>query len=485
MGQQPPATATSTTTGFAAASNRRASARSDSGSIGSRHSSLSSSTTTTTATEANNNSSSSSTPSSAHYFVDSVEGCTLLAMLVEQVTAKLPASLMAGHADGGLLLEADQENDDHRPEAAAAGDEDGSGKCFGRQSGAALRPGTATDDGQGSSVSGDDRSEDNVGVDDEFEELELPELKTVATLGVGGFGRVNLVRQFDSERVYALKILNKRHVKDMNQIEHVQNERAILLDCRCDFVVRLYKTFRDSERLYMLMEYCPGGEVWTMLRNWGRFDETTARYYCAAALEAFDYLHRRLIIYRDLKPENMLLDINGIPKLVDFGFAKQLPSEGARAWTFCGTAEYVAPEVILNKGQDTAVDLWSLGIFMFELISGSPPFASTDPMHTYNSILKGVQLLAWPRFMSDNARSLICKFCRRDPSQRLGYGRIEDARQDPWFRGFDFVSFRNHTMRPPIRPKVRSLTDTQNFDRYPSTDNFACGSDDSGWDEDF
>uniref|UniRef100_A0A914IAA0 Protein kinase domain-containing protein n=1 Tax=Globodera rostochiensis TaxID=31243 RepID=A0A914IAA0_GLORO len=303
----------------------------------------------------------------------------------------------------------------------------------------------------------------------EFGHLELADLKT----------------HFDTDRVYALKVLNKRHVKEMNQVEHVLNERSILLSCHCNFIVRLYKTFRDAEKLYMLMEYCPGGEVWTMLRNWGRFDEPTARFYCASALEAFDYLHRRMIIYRDLKPENMLLDANGNPKLVDFGFAKKLQSDGSRAWTFCGTAEYVAPEVILNKGQDCAVDLWSLGIFMFELLSGSPPFASTDPMHTYNSILRGVQLLAWPRYMGDNARNLICKFCRRDPTQRLGYGRIEDARQDIWFKGFDFTSFRRQTMRPPIRPKIRGLTDTQNFDRYPSTDNFACGSDESGWDDDF
>jgi len=252
-----------------------------------------------------------------------------------------------------------------------------------------------------------------------------------------------------------------------------------LISCRSDFIVRLYKTFRDSERLYMLMEYCPGGEVWTMLRNWGRFDEETSKFYCAAALEAFDYLHRRFIIYRDLKPENMILDINGIPKLVDFGFAKRLKSENAKTYTFCGTAEYVSPEIILNKGQTTAVDLWSLGIFMYELISGTPPFASTDPMHTYNSILKGVQALAWPKYMSESAKSLICKFCRNDPTQRLGYGRIEDARRDPWFQGFDFVSFRKHTMRPPIRPKVRSPTDTGNFDRYPSTDNFSVGEDES------
>ena len=114
-----------------------------------------------------------------------------------------------------------------------------------------------------------------------------------------------------------------------------------------------------------------------------------------------------------------------------------------------------------------------------------PPFASTDPMYTYNSILKGIQSLAWPKYFSDNAKSLICKFCRKEPTQRLGYGRIEDARRDSWFQNFDFVAFRNHSMRPPIKPKVLHPADTQNFDRYPSFDNFASGVDESGWDLDF
>uniref|UniRef100_A0A7E4W773 Protein kinase domain-containing protein n=1 Tax=Panagrellus redivivus TaxID=6233 RepID=A0A7E4W773_PANRE len=320
---------------------------------------------------------------------------------------------------------------------------------------------------------------------EDLSQIELADLKTVSTLGIGGFGRVNLVKHVNSEKVFALKILNKAHVKEMNQQEHVVNERNILISCRNDFIVRLYRSFRDSERLYMLMEYCPGGEVWTQLRNWGRFDEQTARFYCAAALEAFDYLHRHFIIYRDLKPENMLLDKNGVPKLADFGFAKCLKSESGRTFTFCGTAEYVAPEIILNKGQGLGVDLWALGIFMYELVSGTPPFASTDPMYTYNSILKGVQSLAWPKYFSEGAKSLITKFCRREPAQRLGYGRIEDARRDPWFQGFDFVSFRNLSMRPPIKPKIRTSTDTQNFDRFPTTDNFSIGADDSGWDFDF
>nr|CAD2166166.1 unnamed protein product [Meloidogyne enterolobii] len=396
-----------------------------------------------------------------YYFLNSFEFCTLLSMLVEQVADKLSSTIL-----GTPLIKQQQ------PELKEENKQQ------------ILNVNNLCCD-QGSS--GDDRSESNILVEDEdeFEGFELSDLKTITTLGIGGFGRVNLVRHIDRDKVYALKILNKQHVKNKNQIEHVQNERAILMECHCDFIIRLHKTFRDSERVYMLMEYCPGGDLWTVLRSFLRLDEKKARYYCAAALEAFDYLHKRLIIYRDLKPENMLLDINGIPKLVDFGFAKRLPSEMDRAWTFCGTTEYVAPEVILGEGQDSGVDIWSLGIFLYEMLTGSPPFAASEPMLTYGAIIKGVQNLSWPRYISDNSRLLIFKLCRKNATQRLGYGHFDDLRKDIWFEGFDFTSFRNHSMRPPIRPKVLSLTDTRNFDRFSSTDDFACGTDDDGWDEDF
>ncbi|KAH7700172.1 cGMP-dependent protein kinase, partial [Aphelenchoides avenae] len=235
----------------------------------------------------------------------------------------------------------------------------------------------------------------------------------------------------------------------MKQRDHVVNERAILIAAKCDFIVRLYTTFRDSERLYMLMEFCAGGELWAMVRNYGRFDEKTARYYTAAALEALDYLHARLIVYRDLKPENILLDANGIPKLADFGFAKPLKASDDRTYTFCGTTEYLAPEVILKKGHGMAVDQWQLGCFMYELLTGNAPFSDANPMQTYNWILKGAGSLIWPRHVTQVAKLLICKFCRRDPSQRIGF---DAARVDPWFQSFDFAAFRDLTMPPPIRP---------------------------------
>uniref|UniRef100_A0A915BHU3 cGMP-dependent protein kinase n=1 Tax=Parascaris univalens TaxID=6257 RepID=A0A915BHU3_PARUN len=320
---------------------------------------------------------------------------------------------------------------------------------------------------------------------DNLDEIQLNELQMIETIGLGGFGRVQLVRCRRDQRVFALKVMNKKHIVQAKQQQHVNAERDILLSCRCPFIVTLHRTYRDAQRVYMLMEYCIGGEIWTLIRERGRLDEPMARYYCAAALEALDYLHRRSIVYRDLKPENMLLQKDGIPKLVDFGFAKRLNSDGGQTWTFCGTAEYIAPEVVLNKGHSFSVDIWALGIFLYELLTGSPPFVNTDPMVTYNAILRGVGSLIWPKYLSDDAVNLIFNFCRREPHQRLGYGRMESIREDPWFNLFDFDAFRSLKMRPPFIPTVCSDSDTRNFDNYPVLDRFATGVDETGWDSEF
>ena len=176
-----------------------------------------------------------------------------------------------------------------------------------------------------------------------------------------------------------------------------------------------------------LMESCLGGQLWTILRDKGNFDDPTTRFYTACVVEAIDNLHNRGIIYRDLKPKNLLLDSAGYVKLVDFGFAKKLQG-GRKTWTFCGTPEYVAPEVILNKGHDISADYWSLGVLMFELLTGSPPFNESDPMKTYDCILKGIESIEFPRDITRNANTLIKELCRDNPEERIGYqrGGIQD-----------------------------------------------------------
>ncbi|XP_063243758.1 cGMP-dependent protein kinase, isozyme 2 forms cD4/T1/T3A/T3B isoform X2 [Bacillus rossius redtenbacheri] len=324
-------------------------------------------------------------------------------------------------------------------------------------------------------------------INEEYREVKLTDLRILATLGVGGFGRVELVQLAgDPLRSFALKQMKKSQIVETRQQQHIMSEKEIMGEANCEFIVKLYKTFKDRKYLYMLMESCLGGELWTILRDKGHFDDSTTRFYTACVVEAFDYLHSRNIIYRDLKPENLLLDNTGYVKLVDFGFAKKL-QHGRKTWTFCGTPEYVAPEVILNRGHDISADYWSLGVLMFELLTGTPPFTGADPMKTYNIILKGIDAIEFPRNITRNAMALIKKLCRDNPAERLGYqkGGISEIQKHKWFDGFNWEGLTNHTLTPPIIPQVRSVTDTTNFDDYPPDGEGPPPDDLSGWDSEF
>ncbi|KRY90249.1 cGMP-dependent protein kinase egl-4 [Trichinella pseudospiralis] len=295
--------------------------------------------------------------------------------------------------------------------------------------------------------------------DKEIAALELTHMQPIATLGVGGFGRVDLVFLIQNPtRTFALKTMKKKHIVDTRQQEHIFNERNLMFEFRSPYIVRLHKTFRDKKYVYMLLEACLGGEVWTILRDRGHFDDLTARFYVACVIEGLEYLHRKMVIYRDLKPENCLLDATGHLKIVDFGFAKRLPS-GRKTWTFCGTPEYVAPEIILNK--------------------------ASDPMKTYTLILKGVDALDIPnRRIGKTATSLVKKLCRDNPAERLGCqsGGYDDLRKHRWFAGFDWEGLRSRSLPPPIIPKINGPTDISNFDHYPA--DYDVPPDElSGWDE--
>ncbi|VDP39910.1 unnamed protein product [Soboliphyme baturini] len=276
-------------------------------------------------------------------------------------------------------------------------------------------------------------------LDKDIAGIELYHLQPVAALGVGGFGRVELVVEVcliqDRGRSFALKAMKKKHIVNTRQQEHIFSERNLMFEIRSPYVVKLYKTFRDKK---------------------GCFDDGIARFYTSCIIEALDYLHKRHIVYRDLKPENCLLDASGYLKLVDFGFAKRLAS-GRKTWTFCGTPEYVAPEIILNKGHDHSADFWALGIFICELLLGRPPFQASDPMKTYTLILKGIDALDIPnRRIGKTATSLVKKLCRDNPAERLGCqsGGVDDIRKHRWFVGFDWDGLRSRNMTPPIIPKV-------------------------------
>ncbi|XP_068461011.1 cGMP-dependent protein kinase 2 [Clinocottus analis] len=310
-------------------------------------------------------------------------------------------------------------------------------------------------------------------------------LEVVATLGVGGFGRVELVKVQGEDVTFALKVIKKKHIVDNRQEEHIHSERKILAEARSPFVVKLYRTFKDNKYVYMLLEACLGGEIWSLLRDRGSFDEPTAKFCVGCVTEAFDYLHRKGVLYRDLKPENLMLDTEGYIKLVDFGFAKKIRC-GQKTWTFCGTPEYVAPEIILNKGHNFSVDFWSLGILVFELLTGSPPFSGSDQMMTYTFILKGIEKMDFPKKITKRPEDLIRKLCRRNPSERLGNLKngITDIKKHRWFNGFNWEGLKVMTLPSPLKRDLTGPTDHGYFDSYPP-DEDSPPDELSGWDTDF
>ncbi|NXV33312.1 KGP2 kinase, partial [Rissa tridactyla] len=319
----------------------------------------------------------------------------------------------------------------------------------------------------------------------QFSPSPFQNLEVVTTLGVGGFGRVELVKVKNENTAFAMKCIKKKHVVDTKQQEHIYSEKKILEQICSPFIVKLYRTFKDSKYVYMLLEACLGGELWSLLRDRGSFDEATTKFCVGCVTEAFDYLHHVGIIYRDLKPENLILDAEGYIKLVDFGFAKKIGS-GQKTWTFCGTPEYVAPEVILSKGHDFGVDFWSLGILVYELLTGSPPFSGTDQMMTYNLILKGIEKLDFPKIITRRPEDLIRRLCRQNPTERLGNLRngINDIKKHRWLSGFNWDGLKVRKLTSPLKRELSGPTDYSYFDSYPPEEGTP-PDELSGWDKDF
>ncbi|KAJ1454501.1 kinase-like domain-containing protein [Pelagophyceae sp. CCMP2097] len=286
------------------------------------------------------------------------------------------------------------------------------------------------------------------------------------TLGTGSFGRVRFATHKATTTQWAIKILKKSEVIRLQQVEHIMSEKTILDQCKHPFIVHLACTFQDKRQLYMCLEYVIGGEFFTHLRNSGRLDTVSARFYSAQVALIFEYLHTHDFIYRDLKPENLLLDKEGYIKITDFGFAKRVVF---KTYTLCGTPEYIAPEVLLNKGHGKGVDWWTLGILLYEMMVGQPPYVDDDPMGIYQQILNGK--LNFPRFIERSAKSLIKKLLVSDLTKRYGClkGGAQDIKKHKFFAGHDFDAMAAKTMAAPVLPLVKDEYDTSNYEAYPDS----------------
>ena len=286
------------------------------------------------------------------------------------------------------------------------------------------------------------------------------------TLGTGSFGRVRFCTFKSTGEYYAMKQLKKSEIIRLKQVDHMMSEKGILKSMNHPFVVNMYGSFHDPRFLYLVLEYIVGGEFFTHLRRAGRFDNDTSRFYSSQIVAIFEYMHGKNIIYRDLKPENILLTASGYLKLTDFGFAKIIDY---RTYTLCGTPEYIAPEVLLNKGHGKPVDWWTLGILIYEMIVGQPPFCDEEPMGIYQKILAGK--IYFPKYFDKNAKALVKKLVTADLSKR--YGNLKagsaDVIEHKWFSTLDLKKMEAKEVTPPYKPNVKDDKDMSNYENIPDS----------------
>ncbi|XP_076818914.1 cAMP-dependent protein kinase catalytic subunit PRKX-like isoform X1 [Clavelina lepadiformis] len=292
----------------------------------------------------------------------------------------------------------------------------------------------------------------------------LEDLEILTTIGTGTFGRVVLVKERHTKEFFALKVMKILDVIKLKQVQHVKSEKLILSQIQHPFIVQLYWTYHDDSFLYMLLDFVCGGELFSYLRNAGRFNNATSLFFASEIVSALSYLHSKDIVYRDLKPENILLDRDGHTKLTDFGFAKTVED---RTWTLCGTPEYLAPEVLQSKGHGKSVDWWALGVLIYEMLAGFPPFWDEQQIQIYNKILSGG--IDFPKHMEFHAKDLIKKLLTADRTRRLGSMKngTEDIKRHRWFQTIDWHAVDEKKLLPPIIPKVKHSGDTHNFEDYP------------------
>ncbi|XP_059491134.1 serine/threonine-protein kinase tricornered isoform X1 [Neocloeon triangulifer] len=338
--------------------------------------------------------------------------------------------------------------------------------------------------------------------------LGVEDFEALKVIGRGAFGEVRLVQKKDTGHVYAMKILRKADMLEKEQVAHVRAERDVLVEADHQWVVKMYYSFQDPVNLYLIMEFLPGGDMMTLLMKKDTLSEECTQFYIAETALAIDSIHKLGFIHRDIKPDNLLLDARGHIKLSDFGLCTGLkkshctdfyrdlsqakPSDfnflgsatsspmdskrraeswkknrRALAYSTVGTPDYIAPEVFLQTGYGQACDWWSLGVIMYEMLIGYPPFCSENPQETYRKVMNWRDTLVFPPEVpiSEEAKDTILRFCC-EAERRLGSVRgAEELKSAPFFRGVDWEHIRE---RPAaIAVEVRSIDDTSNFDDFP------------------
>jgi len=294
--------------------------------------------------------------------------------------------------------------------------------------------------------------------------LSVADFELLTVVGKGSFGKVIQVRKKDTGKIFAMKILKKQQLIARKQVAHTQTERKVLETIDHPYIVSLRYAFQTPDKLYMILDYFTGGELFHHLKNSGRFDEERAKFYAAEITLALECLHKHTIVYRDLKPENVLLDEDGNIRLTDFGLSKESVTATCLTHTFCGTPEYLAPEVIHGAGYNQAVDWWSLGTLLYEMLTGLPPFYSENLQLMYEKIIRAK--LTFPPYLSDKAKSFLSQLLDRNPKHRLGgESDADDVKRHPFFDTIDWNKMLKKELKAPFKPQIlHGKLDTSNFD---------------------
>ncbi|KAF7344694.1 Non-specific serine/threonine protein kinase [Mycena venus] len=292
--------------------------------------------------------------------------------------------------------------------------------------------------------------------------LTTDDFELIKVIGRGSFGNVMQVRKRDTSCIYALRTIRKRRIVNWNETTHTLAERFVLPQINCPFIVSLKFSFQSEHKLYLLHPFVNGGELFNHLQHEQRFNEERARFYSAELLLALEHLHELDVVYRDLKPGNILLDFTGHIVLCDFGLCKLNMKTVDRTNTFSGTPEYLAPEVLNWQGYNKTTDWWTLGVLLFEMLAGLPPFYDEVTDRMYEKILYD-PLVFGPEIGAD-ARSILTALLQRDLTQRLGVNGAAEIKKHAFFANTDFKKLLQKKIQPPFKSNVARPVDVSNFD---------------------
>ena len=286
----------------------------------------------------------------------------------------------------------------------------------------------------------------------------------IKLIGKGSYGSVFLVRFKKNNKLYAMKVLSKSLLRSQNQENNTKSERNLMVQINCPFIVNIKFAFQNESKLFLVQEFLQGGDLFFHIHTNPRFSNEKAKFYIIELVLAIEFLHKHNMLYRDLKPENILIGSDGHIKLTDFGLSKILSKE-EKAYTICGTVQYLAPEIIGEEGYNCAVDWWSLGCIMYEMLVGKFPFKSPKNGQLNIDIYK--RTVRYPSYIEEQAKDLISKLLEIDPNKRLGCEENgwEDVKKHPFFNGVDWDEAKEKKLKPPFIPQVANEEDIKYFEK--------------------